>query len=397
MLDVTVAREIVLRLAKSLTAETSALLPDVLGRVLAVDVVSDLDSPPFDKALMDGYAVRAEDLANGPVELHVIEEVQAGAMPSKAVGAGEATAVYTGAPLPFGIDAVVMKERCEVLPDGRVRANDPQLRPGKSVLLRGAEMRAGEVVLPAGTVITPVALGLLAAVGQTTASLFPRPMLSVLATGDELVEADQRPSGGQIRNSNGPLLMAQAARAGCQSHYLGIGRDDEASLTALITEGLTNSNILVLAGGVSAGKFDLVPAVLRKLGVEVHFHHVRMKPGKPLLFGTKGDVLVFGLPGNPVSAFVGFELFVRPAIQKLAGHQHPGPNVERLPLSQPLATSGDRPTYHPARIEIGNVVRPLPWLGSADLRALLLADALIVIPAGNFSVPAGTIVEVIRV
>jgi molybdopterin molybdotransferase len=249
-------------------------------------------------------------------------------------------------------------------------------------------MRAGDVVLPAGTSIAPAAVGLLAGVGRAIVSTIRPPRVAVLATGNELVEADTKPGPGQIRNSNGPMLVAQAARSGAVSRYLGIGRDEPSELAAMVRNGLETSDVLILAGGVSVGAFDLVPGVLRELGVEAHFHKVRMKPGKPLLFGTRGDKLVFGLPGNPVSSFVCFELFVRPALRALAGHRDPGPTTATLPLSEALSAKNDRPTFHPAKLE-GTAVRPLPWFGSADLRALLTVDALLALPPGEVRYESG--------
>jgi molybdopterin molybdotransferase len=192
------------------------------------------------------------------------------------------------------------------------------------------------------------------------------------------------------------MLLAQSARSGAVVRDIGIGRDDRDELRRLAYEGLTTSDVLLLAGGVSAGKLDLVPEVLRSLGVEVHFHKVRMKPGKPLLFGTMEKKLVFGLPGNPVGAYVAFELFVRPALRRLAGHAHAGPRTLTLPLAEPLVTANDRPTFHPARQD-GMTVRPLHWFGSADLRGLLAADAVIVLPPGSIEYEAGRVVDVIGV
>jgi molybdopterin molybdotransferase len=267
--------------------------------------------------------------------------------------------------------------------------------PGQFVLRQGREMRAGEVVVPAGTVLGPAALGLLAAVGRTEARLYPAPRVSILSTGDEVVEPEQRPGPGQIRNSNGPMLQALTARAGATPHYLGISRDDPATLARLVRQGLDEGDVLVLSGGVSAGKFDFVPGVLREAGVEAHVHKVRMKPGKPLFFGTRGNQLVFGLPGNPLSSFVGFELFVGPALRKLAGHATPGPTFVPVPLVSDLVAENDRPTYAPARLEVtptGLGVRPAAWFGSADLRGMLTADALLQLPAGPVNYAAGTAV-----
>jgi molybdopterin molybdotransferase len=253
-------------------------------------------------------------------------------------------------------------------------------------------MRAGEVVVPVGTMLGPAALGLLAAVGRTTVRVHAAPRVSILSTGDEVVEADQRPGPGQIRNSNGPMLTALADRAGARPRYLGIARDDPAVLARLVRQGLDEGDVLVLSGGVSAGKYDFVPEVLREAGVAAHLHKVRMKPGKPLFFGTREDKLVFGLPGNPLSSFVGFELFVRPALRRLAGHIVPGPTFIPVPLASDLTTENARPTYAPARLEVtpaGLAVRPAAWFGSADLRAFLNADALLQLPAGRVNYAAG--------
>jgi molybdopterin molybdotransferase len=194
------------------------------------------------------------------------------------------------------------------------------------------------------------------------------------------------------------MLAAQVARAGAVPAVLGIGPDDGDRLAALVRDGLAGADVLILAGGVSVGAHDLVPQVLAGLGVETHFHQVRMKPGKPLLFGTAGDVLVFGLPGNPVSSFVGFELFVRPALRALGGHPDPGPRTATLPLAEPFAAANDRPTYHPAKLDPGPAgwrVRGLPWFGSPDLRGILAADAFLVLPPGDVRLDAGSPAEVL--
>jgi molybdopterin molybdotransferase len=395
MIAVEDALKIVLEHARPVGGVETSLSHSLLGQVLSEDVATDIDSPPFTKSMMDGYAIRTADTQRGLVELTVIEEVQAGGMPTKAVKPVEAIAIYTGAPIPEGADAVVMKERCERFSTDRVRVNDPSLQPGKNVLPRGAEMRVGDVVIPAGTPLTPAAFGLLAAVGRTKVSIRPHITVGVLATGDELVEAGVVPTGSQIRNSNAPMLCAQAHHAGAKAENLGIARDVEAELEGKVRSGL-HHDILLLAGGVSAGKYDFVPAVLASLGVQTHFHHVRMKPGKPLLFGTLGSKLIFGLPGNPVSAFLGFELFVRPAIRTLMGHPQVHNQRLQLMLTKDLKANHDRPTYHPAKLA-GNAVEPLPWFGSADLRSLLRVDAFIELPAGPVNYSAGDTVPVLAI
>ena len=399
MLDVADALAAVLKHAKPLKPEVAALTTAALGQVLAADIAADLDSPPFAKSLRDGYAVRSADCATANAELIVIEEVPAGKVPMKPVGAGEACRIFTGAPLPDGADAVVMQEHAQPLDGGRVRITDPDVRARQHVYAQGTESKAGAVVLARGTPINPAAFGVLAGVGKTAVPAFPFPRVGVIATGDELIEANMRPKPGKVRNSNGPMLTAQTVRGGGLPRYLGIARDDRAITRSLVAEGIAVSDVVLIAGGVSAGDFDLVPEVLAELGVTIHFRQIRVKPGKPLLFGTtEKGVLVFGLPGNPVSSFVGFELFVRPALRILGGHAEAGPRTMRLPLTEGLAESNDRPTYRPAELvpgEAGWSVRPLPCSGSPDLVGLQPADALLALPAGDTRADPGTSVNVV--
>ena len=414
MLEVADALAIVLERTKTFQPEAVPLSPALLNRTLAVDAHADRDSPPFDKSLRDGYALRS---GNYGTELIVIEEIAAGQVPTKAVGRGECSRIFTGAPLPDGADAVVMQEDVQLEGDV-VRIGDQRLKPGQWVYPRGSEMKAGEVVLPAGTRLNSAAIGVLATIGGADVPVFPWPKLSVVATGDELVPVDAEPGPGQIRNSNGSMLASLACNAGADAargDLLVLLDDDmeappqflEAHLRAhagntrlsgplidVLGAVLAQSDVVLLAGGVSAGKFDLVPGVLERLGVRAHFHKVRMKPGKPLLFGTFNATLVFGLPGNPASAFVCFELFVRPALRKMAGEAETGPRLVPMPLAEAIAESNDRPTYRPAKLE-GGAVPPLPWSGARDLRAMALADALLVLPAGESRLDRGMNANVI--
>jgi molybdopterin molybdotransferase len=392
MLSVSQAQAVVLEHVAPPEPRVAPLTPHVLGRVLGEDVASDVDSPPHDKALMDGYAVRSADLPAGRGVLAVVEEITAGRTPQHALGPGQAARIMTGAPVPAGADAVVMVEKTRALDGGRVEVDDRPPRPGQNVLPRASEMRSGQVVLGAGSVLGPAELGLMAAVGRTAARVVPAPRVAVVATGDELVEPPARPGPGQIRNSNGPMLVALACRAGGLPYHLGIAQDTEAHLRALVDEGL-RAEVLVLSGGVSAGKLDLVPGVLQAAGVRSLFHKVHLKPGKPVFFGTgPGGTAVFGLPGNPVSSLVCFELFVGPAVRRLAGHADPLPRTVPATLAEDCPYRSDRPTYHPARLAWegdGWRVRPVAWLGSPDLRALTRANALVVFPPADRSPAAG--------
>jgi len=394
MLEVADALAEVLARTRPLPAQPEPLSPGTLGGVLAEDVAADRDSPPFDKSLRDGYAVRSTDRFDA--ELRVVEEIPAGAMPRKEIGPGECARIFTGAPIPAGADAVVMQEVTTAAGD-RVRINVSP-RAGAWVYRRGAEMRAGEVVVAAGTILTPATIGVLAGVGRHAARKYITPHVGVVATGDELVHMSDIPGPGQIRNTNGPMLQALGWVAGTWVQDFGIAPDTSDGLRAKIGEAIDDNHIILIAGGVSAGKFDLVPGVLAELGVTAHFHKVRMKPGKPLLFGTRGDTLVFGLPGNPVSALVCFELFVRPALRKMAGHADPRPRMVNLPLAAPVAESNDRPTYRPAKLEpaaVGWAVRPLEGGSAPDLRGMAPADALLALPAGDARYDAGMPVPVV--
>lgn len=380
-------------------------LARALGHVLAADVSSDVDSPPHDKSIVDGYAVRSADLLSDVVELDVIEEIVAGDVPRHAVAAGQASRVMTGAPVPPGADAVVMLERTTLLPaespastSATVRIESGSFIAGQNIMRQGASMRRGESVLPAGRAIRPIELGVLAEVGCTSVPVVRRPAVAVLATGNELVPAEATPAAGQIRNSNGPMLMALVSKAGAEPIDLGIGRDEEQDLCARMARGL-KSDVLVLSGGVSAGVLDLVPGVLADLGVAQVFHKVSLKPGKPLWFGVyaRGQqrTLVFGLPGNPVSSLVCFELFVRPAIERLAGRETIGLPRTTMPLAKDFEHRGDRPTYHPSRV-VSGAVEPLRWQGSGDLRTLVDATALACFAAGNRQYHAGEPIDILQ-
>lgn len=403
MIEVSDALVLILEHAKP-RPPASKPVGQAVGLVLAEDVVSDIDSPPYDKALMDGYAVVASDLRSGTAELRVLEEVVAGATPNEAVVSGTATRIMTGAPMPDGADAVVVVEHTELVESPQssvVRIRDDSVRPGQNTMRQGTSLHNGDTVLRAGRRLAAHDVGVLSEVGRQDALVYPKPSVAVLATGNELVPADQMPGAGQIRNSNGPMLCALANKAGGASVDLGIGRDDEAELSRLVRRGL-KEDVLVLSGGVSAGVLDLVPKVLEDAGVERVFHKVRVKPGKPLWFGvvpgTPGNTLVFGLPGNPVGSLVCFELFVRPALGALAGKQaNAQPTVEAR-LARRHQQRGDRPTYFPAvlRRESGNtLVEPLDWHGSADLPTLARADGLALFPAEKTRFEAGEPITVL--
>jgi molybdopterin molybdotransferase len=379
----------------------SVRVDDAPGRVLVEDIRSDIDSPPYNKSLMDGYAVIATDVAGGRRELQVVEQVTAGQTPKYDIQTGQATRIMTGAPLPSGADAVVPVEYTET--DARravVRLHVDAVSAGQNTLQQATVMRRGERVFRSGREVSATDVGLLAEMGRREVTVHRKPTLAVLATGDELVPLDQTPSPGKIRNTNGPMLSAWARWSGADVTDLGIARDDARQLDQNMTRGL-EADVLVLSGGVSVGVRDLVPDALARLGVQQVFHRVRLRPGKPLWFGTGKQtnrrVLVFGLPGNPASSLVCFQLFVRPAIAALAGRTDADVPVAKAVLAQSHRIRGDRPTYFPSRLHVdsrGLVAEPLPWHGSADLLSLARADGLAVFDAAKSDYEAGETVPV---
>jgi molybdopterin molybdotransferase len=371
-------------------------LADAAGLVLAKDIASDTNSPPHDKAMMDGYAITGRDPSP---ERRVIGVVAAGEVPHHAVTPGTTVKIMTGAPLPEGADAVVPWEQVETVGDDIIRLPIVAVESGTNVMRLGASMRSGQTVVPSGTLLRPIEIAIIAEAGHNRITAIPRPTVAVLPTGNELVSVGQATQPGHIRNSNGPLLCAATTAAGGVPRDLGIGPDNVDQLKRLVTDGL-REDVRVVSGGVSAGDFDLVPRVLAESGVRNIFHKVALKPGKPLWFGVAeiGDhrTLVFGLPGNPVSSFVCFLLFVRPALAALAGRGFAmASTTARLSAAQP--PSGVRAGYLPARLSTGPeaMVDLVSWQGSADLAALTQANCLAVFPAGTEPFEAGTPVEVV--
>jgi molybdopterin molybdotransferase len=427
--------------------EATPQLPDqpvpveqAAGRILAESIASDIDSPPYDKSVVDGFALRAADVAAGLREFRVTGEVTAGDWPRTPVEPGAAIRIMTGAPLPDGADAVVMIEHTDAgsntpatlaasastdrwSPRASVRLDGRPVMAGQNIMRRAASLAFGSVVLEAGRLVRPIEVGLLSEVGCVEVRVVPKPRIAVLSTGNELVAPSIVPTRGQIRNSNGPMLAALAEQAGGLAVPLGIARDDRESLRHRILAGL-EADVLVLSGGVSAGALDLVPSVLEELGVAPRFHQVRLRPGKPLWFGVRTvagrSTLVFGLPGNPVSSLVCWNLFVRPALEKMQGRPANGLAAARGWLDAPRSYRGDRPTYWPAVYQPAAIppvpadsshastgerpvdeqfanrprIRLLDWQGSADLRTLADANCLAFFPPGQREYTTEDAVEV---
>jgi len=372
-------------------AESVPLL-DSMHRILREDVRSDADSPRFDKAIRDGFAVLWEDLTEVPRILNVIGESRAGFGSDVVLRPGECCEIMTGAPMPLGASAVVMVENTEWLSPTSVRILK-KARENEGLLRRGAEAREGDRILQTGRRIGLADLGLLASTGKSAVIVSRKPRVAVIATGDELVDVDQQPEAGQIRNSNTYTICAQVKEAGGDPVVLGIGRDQLDDLRTKIGHGLEH-DILLVSGGVSMGKYDLVEAVFAEFGVEVLFDKIAMKPGKPTVFGHRGDTYVFGLPGNPISTMVAFHMFVRPLILFLLKAENTTPNVFEAILEAPAKCDPERAALVPAfvRFDAGQYrIKTAPWKGSSDLVGLARANALIMIPRQTGTLEPGDI------
>jgi len=395
MLPIERGLEIVMSVAKSRERPDrmpveSVPLRDSLRRILRDDVLSDADSPPFDKAIRDGFAVRVEDLDSIPVVLSVVGESRAGLAADVTVERGQCCEIMTGAPLPAGSNAVVMVENTERVSPNSVRILRG-VRENEGLLRRGAEARQGELILRSGRRIGLADLGLLAGNGKSTVLVSAKPSVAVIATGDELVEVEETPKPDQIRNSNSYTICAQVEEAGARPTALGIARDDLDDLRRKICQGL-EQDILIVSGGVSVGKYDLVEKVFAEFGVEVLFDKIAMKPGKPTVFGHRGQTYVFGLPGNPISTMVAFHMFVRPLILFLLKAENTAPKVLEAKLEAPAKCDPERAALVPAlvRFDGGQYwIRPAPWKGSSDLVGLSRANALIMIPRRSGTLESG--------
>jgi molybdopterin molybdotransferase len=370
-------------------------------RVLAEEILADRDFPPFPRATRDGYAVRSADLAETPARLEIIGEIKAG--DSIDPGAfsilrGQAVEIMTGAPLPAGADAVVMVEQTSFADPVTKKLVDVRrsVSSGENFVPRGAEARAGQVLLDRGHWLDHAAIGIAASVGKSRVQVFRKPRVAVLSTGDEIVDIDAIPGPAQIRNSNSYSLAAQVQNAGAEPVRLAIAPDERSQLKSLIEEGF-NYDLLVLTGGVSMGKYDLVEQVLADLNAEFYFTGAKIQPGRPVVFGSCGATVphkkyFFGLPGNPVSTMVTFELFVRPMIDALSGKK-PQPLIFlRARLKSEIRTKTGLKRFLPATLagEFENVEVELErWQGSGDIAALARTNCYVVIPPDCERIEAG--------
>ncbi len=366
------------------------------GRRLAEPLRADRDAPPFDKSLMDGFAVRLADTFAPNARLRVVAEIAAGGTPARSVAAGEAHAIMTGAPLPDGADAILPIERTEESPDPSGERWIIAHRPAEArfIARRGSDVHAGKIVLETGSILHAAPLAVAAGVGASRVAVFARLRAGILTTGDEIVPFTATPAGSQIRNSNSIMLASLLAGFGCEVEDLGHVRDDPARIQSAIEEAM-RCDALFITGGMSMGEYDFVPRILRRIGVDLKIARVRIKPGKPFFFGVgRGEPgrlnppMIFGLPGNPVSGFVCTVRLAGRLIRRMMGGSADEGWIEAT-LTAPLPANGDREFYQPAVLDADRVT-PLAWKGSADIFTLAGANCLLVRAENAPAQPAGT-------
>ena len=400
LLSVVQARERILSHFQPVTTETLPLA-ECFKRVLAQDIVAAIDLPPFDNSSMDGFAIRAADvtgaIADSPRSLRVVADIPAGSQPTISLAPGEAARIMTGAPVPTGADAVIPVEDTNfndrdagTPPPDEVHILKPA-KPGWNIRPRGMDIRSGAAVLPKGRVLKAQDLGLLAMLGVAHVLIFRKPRVASFSSGDELLPPDAPLEDGKIRDSNSYTLAALLEDAGAEAIRLGVAKDNHDSVKALLEQAVDfHVDLILSSAGVSVGAFDFVKQVIESNG-SMDFWRVNMRPGKPVAFGEYREIPFIGLPGNPVSAFVGFEVFVRAALGRLSGSSVAGRPTVRVTCVEQIDSDG-RESYLRAHVreEDGSLVARLTGhQGSGNLHSLVQANALLIIPAGVKCVPAG--------
>ncbi len=397
MLSYTDARQKVIEVAGSIPRQlprTHVEIEQAFGRILAGAVLADRDYPPFDRSTRDGFAVRSSDAQVAGARLECVGELRAGGRLDAAVLPGQCVEIMTGAAVPAGADAVAMIEF--IKREGQTITLERAAPKGEHIVLRGTEARAGALLVAPKTRLGYAEMALAAQAGATRLEVFAAPRLAILSTGDEVVDARSQPGPLEVRNSNGISIEILARTAGAETIQLGNAPDEKVVLRAAIERGL-QADILVLSGGVSMGKYDLVEQVLADLGAEFHFTGVSIRPGRPAVFATCREKLVFGLPGNPVSTMVTFELFVLPAVDVLNGATPRPLPVFRAKLATLVHEKGPMTHFLPARVEWeGREARvtQLPWQGSGDIVALALANAFLIVGPERPDIAPGEWVDV---
>jgi molybdopterin molybdotransferase len=364
-------------------------LEDCLDRVLATDIFSDMDMPPFDKSAVDGYACRRADLEK---ELIVLETIPAGKVPTKIITEGRCSKLMTGGMLPQGADTVIMVEDVEITGPETIRFT--ARRTAANYCKIAEDITRGEKVLNKGTLIRPQEVAILASVGCANPEVYQQPRIGIISTGDELVEPAETPALSQIRNSNAWQLLAQAQRAGCKAKYFGIARDTEEATLDIIQQAAAKSDIVILTGGISAGDFDFVPAVIQQAGFDIKFRSIAVQPGKPVIFATRGNQYLVALPGNPVSSFVQFELLVKHLIKLITGNKTPALQL-KLPLGVDYKRKRtSRKAFFPVYLSNDGTAIPVQYHGSAHIHSYINAHGTVTIEIGETEIKKGTLVDV---
>lgn len=357
--------------------------------ILGEDVKSDIDIPPFNKAAMDGYACRREDLS---YELEIIETIPAGCTPEKEIGPKQSSKIMTGSVVPHGADCVIMKEYVEMRRENTIRFVGKET--ADNICQKGEDVRAGDIVLRKGTLLRAQHIAVLASVGHNEPLVAKRPRAAVIATGDELVEPASQPGPSQIRNSNGFQLYAQVENTGAIAANYGIAKDTTKAIDSMFKQAFDENDVVIVSGGVSVGDFDLVPQILRRNNFELLFERVAVKPGRPTVFATSENTYCFGLPGNPVSSFVMFELLIKPFLYKMMGHDFK-PAFTRARLDETIRRKKtERDSWLPVLFTQGRKIARINYHGSAHINALCEADGLLCMPAGVAEIKEGTSVAV---
>lgn len=374
-----------------------------IGRVLREAIVSDLDLPPFDRARMDGYAIRGGETTNAtsaaPVRLVGIGEIAAGSFFDGELGPGEAVRIMTGAPVPLGADAVERIEVIAVDQDGSILLREP-VAPGKNITPRAFEVACGALVVEPGEMITPALAAVMATFGYAKVEVGVSPRVALISTGNELVGVAERPGPGKIRDSNAKVLAGYVLEAGGEVVSTAMVDDDLEATVRAIREAMEVADLILLSGGVSMGDYDLVKPALRHCGAEIQFERVAMHPGKPTVFASRGEKLIFGLPGNPVSVAVAFFLFVRPALRRWQGATQIELARSRAICTARVKGAPPRRSHQPGRLRIVDgcaLIDPLRWSGSGDLVGFMNASALIVVPEETAEIEPGQLTGIIEI
>ncbi|MBN2729761.1 MAG: molybdopterin molybdotransferase MoeA [Bacteroidales bacterium] len=383
------ARRIILETPVKVKEAEEIDFMDSMNRVLAEDIRSDMNMPPFDKTAVDGFACRKSDISK---PLKVIEHVPAGQMPQKEIGEGECSKVMTGAPVPKGADMVLMVEDCEELADSYIQYTGTS--KSGNICFLAEDIAKNDVVLPANTLIKSQHIAVMAAVGATKIKVFSKVKAAILSTGDELVEPQVKPGSSQIRNSNSWQLLTQVKRAGADAEYMGIVLDTMDDTREKLSKAIENSDIVFLSGGVSSGDYDYVPVIMKELGLEILFDSIAVQPGRPTTLAAGKGKFVFGLPGNPVSSFVQFELLGKMLMARMNNIEMPDRIVKCVCGADFTRKKAKRKSFYPVKLNEKGEIVPIEYHGSAHINSLNDAEGAIAMDIGVMEIKKGTLTDV---